>query len=314
MKPRLLPLIVLLAGGIVAAARGAECTPAQPGAIAVRMGASGQPPGFTFPASAAGATQMQVEIWRSTSSGWVLFSRVWKGTATFGWGGGRTWTAQFLLGTGPGGIRLFKSAGIYRVKWRGWNTCGYGPWSAATSFRVRHTSKLATRITRGPTRVGSGTDLAFRWTNNFAASRHLIQIRRGGKLVRSTNFPGAFRSGWCYFGFSEYRDRPDSPEKELPNGNGYVFRVRSYSPVLGKWAPWVEKPFAIARGMPRSPALSVSQKDFEGVFRRSPRPYFSANYGAGRTPALWSFFDIQRKVGGVRGSERKWRARKDSNL
>lgn len=298
MKSKLLPLAVVLVGLFaVSSAWGVVCTPRQPGPVSVRMGVSGQPPGFTFPADPEGASRMQVEVWKYVGTNRTLFARVWKQASTFGWGGGSNWSAQFLLGSGPGGIRLFKAAGIYRVKWRGWNSCGFGPWSASTSFRVRHTSKLSIRITKGPSRVGSGSDLAYSWSNNFAASRHLVQIRRGSALVRSTNLPGAFRNGWCSFGKSTYRDRPSSPEKELPNGADYVFRVRSYSPILGKWSPWAEKPFQIARGMPRNPALTFSQRDFDGAFKRSPRPYFSANYGYRRTPALWTFYDINRKVG-----------------
>ena len=298
MKLKLFLAAVLGMGlGITVGTAAGPCTPAAPGVpVIAQDGLSGLPPAIHQAAFGIYASQMQVEYWKNVGGDWSLAFRGWLPDDFFPeWAGeGDTnWYAR--RATGPGGFRIF-SAGTYRAQWRGHNTCGFGPWATSTPFQV-NTTTLTTRITGGPRTVRAATDLAYTWANNFAASAHRVQIRRGGRLVRGTNMPGLFQDGWLSYQPQSYQDRPGTPRRELPNGTDYVFRVSSWSPAQGAWSPWTNRPFRIARGQSTVPRLSVSQTDFDGAFRRSPRPFFNANYGYMRTPALWTYFDIRRQEG-----------------
>lgn len=267
--------------------------PSQPENINVWLGKSGCPPGFDLPSDAPLADTMQIEIWRGTGTNATTFARVWINESTFYDMGTRR---KCLRGSGPGGFRLF-AVGPYSVRWRGHNEDGYGPWSDFTPFTIRHTARLATRIKSGPRLVERDDDLLFTWTNNFMDSQYQVQIIRGRSVVRSETGQGAFYDGFLYFGYGAYEDRPSSPSSELPNGS-YSFRVRAWSPVLRKWSAWAQRSFSLARRGVSRPRLKFTQLDYGGYFRKSPRPFFSADYGSGRTPALWTYFDIRRVVGG----------------
>ena len=288
-------------GLIMALATGAQAYEVLPGAtsapVVFQSGMPGMPPALRNPRLAPRATQMEVKYfkYRGTNGpeafAQALYPNDYHGQYV------RPQVTDWYLksSTGPGGYRMFPS-GSYGVQWRGHNSHGYGPWTTTTPFQVSHPALITTTVTSGPTTVRSGTDLTYRWRNNFAASAYQVQIRRGGRLLRTTNGPGVFQNGWINESSSYYADRPDSPARELPNGNGYEFRVKSYSPVLSKWTAWSSRMFRMNRGAAALPRLYYSSQDYNQFFKRSPRPFFGANYGTTKTPALWTYFDIRRKI------------------
>jgi hypothetical protein len=161
--------------------------------------------------------------------------------------------------------------------------------------------RLQTRITSGPRRMGTHDDLRYTWSNNFAASQHRVQVKRGGQTVRTSNFPAYFvPSYWAATSSPTWSDRPSSPSRELPNGTAYTFRASSWSPVAQRWTAWTQRPFQVMRGTAMAPRVSCSQKDYNGAFTRSPRPYFTAKYRGTNPPALWTKFDIRRQQGSRR--------------
>jgi hypothetical protein len=296
--------------GIGVCTAAADCVPGIPeGPVMSDDPLAGLPPSIHQAAFEIGAEQMQVEYWKETDDVWSLsfrgglpddFIAEWAGD------GDTNWYARSA--TGPGGFRVF-STGTYRVQWRGHNSCGFGPWATSMPFQVNSTT-LTTRITEGQRRVRAADDLAFTWENNFAASAHRVQIRRNGRLLRSKNLPGMYQDGWLSYQPRSYQDRPATPRQELRNGTGYVFRVSSWSPAQAAWSPWTTWPFHILRGRSPVPSLSISQQDFNGAFRKSPRPFFNAEYGNGNTPALWTCFDIRRPAGDrLQVVRRKWASR-----
>lgn len=291
-----------LLGAMLAMAASAPAYDVLPGATSApaifQSATPGMPPAFRNPRLAPRATQMEVKYFkfRGTNGPDAFAQASYPSDYYSQYTGAGTVDSYLKSPTGPGGYRMFP-AGTYRVQWRGRNSYGSGPWSTTMPFQVSHPALITTTITSGPRTVKSGTDLTYRWKNNFAASAYRVQIRRNGRLLGATNGPGVFQNGWINESSSYYSDRPTSPARELPNGAGYEFRVSSYSPVLGKWTTWTNRPFRISRGKPALPQLYFTQQDFGGAFSRSPRPFFGANYGYMRMPALWTYFDIRRKVG-----------------
>lgn len=296
--------------GIGVGTAAADCTPDVPGVPVISDDPlAGLPPSIHQAAFDIGAAQMQVEYWMEAGATWTLAFRGWlPDDFSTEWAGDGDTNWYPRSATGPGGFRIF-STGTYRVQWRGHNNCGFGPWATSMPFQVSSTT-LTARITEGQGTIRAADDLAFTWANNFAASAHRVQIRRNGRLVRSKNLPGMFQDGWISYQPQTYSDRPATPGQELRNGTGYVFRVSSWSPAQAAWSPWAIWPFQIVRGRSPVPALSVSQQDFEGAFRRSPRPFFTAEYGYGNTPALWTYFDIRRPADDrLQVVRRKWASR-----
>ena len=291
----------ILIGAAAAATAAQAALPAQPVPLAVRQDPPGAPPAFLYPQLPAGADQIQFEVWfappqeieRVYVRSWIDASTAYLNPVTFD---GEPATEVFLRGSSSTGFMMFREQGTYRVRWRGYNAQGYGPWSDFSAFRRIYDSQTLTLITRAPNRVTSNGDVAFSWTNDVADEVYSAQFLSGGRAVRNAFGRGAFQAGWIYQGEFSYQDRPSSPSGELPNGS-YTFRVRAWSPAARIWSPWATHPFEIARRMPRRPSLATSQQDFNGFFNRSPRPRFLARYGSGRTPALWTRFDIRRLSG-----------------
>lgn len=300
--------MVLLSAGACHSALGACSVPGKPAPLVVELGLPGTPPALRQPQVAdqpAGATHCLFEFRRVTASGSKLFAQTWAPPPLFNWagfylhfvnGGGGPYYQMYLRGTGAGGLRAFP-AGTYRLRWLGKNACGKGPWSDETQFEVAPVAVLPVVVTQGPPPVvGPTGDVAFAWTNAYAASAYKVEMRRGAKIVRNKTLPGGYSTGYDRLiderlAGNSYADRPKSRIQELPNGTGYVFRVKAYSPNAKKWSPWTTNgPFRIARGAPTLPNLSVSQMDYEGAFTRSMRPYFAADYGD--LPALWTGFEI----------------------
>ena len=282
-----------------------------PPTLVIDAGLPGEPPAIIVPEDEmvpAGAQDFQFEFWKVGKTGSSsLFARVWSGNDFWGkafdkqyvWNDIEDYRRLFLRGTGPGKWRTFP-VGAYRVRWRGWWDCGWGPWSEITEIDVEPIEMTPPTITEETDGlVGPTDDLAWEWDNHFAPSKYKIEIRRGTKVVRKKTLDGAFGRPYGYMRFSSYRDRPKSPNQELPKGTGYVFKVGAFSPVTKKWSAWsAAEPFSIDRGAPVLPDLVFSQEDYGGNFNASPRPYFSADYENTGQTALWTYFDIRKKVGG----------------
>ena len=298
MKMGLVCLAGIIAGAVSVYAQ--DCLPGKPEPLTVQLGISGRPPSFLYGAMPARAKQIQIQVWYQYPTGnvanvWIEPSTAYSRPVFFK---GKPKTEVFLRGPSQTGFMLFFQAGTYQARWRGYNNCGYGPWSEFTKYNRKFTDKPKTVIIRGVSRVGSGGNIAFIWTNNFADEVYSAVILYGGRAVRSEYGRGAFRAGWIYEGSNTYKDRPLSPEKELPNATIYSFRVRAWAPVNRAWSPWTSNKFVVARSVPALPSLSVSQSDFNGFFNRSPRPRFIAQYKSGVIPALWTYFDIRRLENG----------------
>lgn len=294
---------VVCLGLMLAMVSGAQAIPPLPlmatsGPAIYMPGGAGMPPALRNPDLVPHARQMEVKYFRyGPTNQPVVFAQAWYPDNYYPQYVDRQTTAYYLKSpTGPGGYRMFP-AGTYGVQWRGYNAHGYGPWSTTTPFQVTHPAMGTTVITSGPRTVKSGTDMTYRWKNNFAPSAHQVQIQRNGRLLLTTNRPGVFQAGWITSDTSYYSHRPASPARELPNGTGYSIRVRSYSPVLSRWTTWSSRLFRMSRGAVSVPRLYYSSKDYNNFFNRSPRPFFGANYGTSRLPSLWTYLEIRRKAG-----------------
>lgn len=299
MRTGLVCVFGILAGAMSVPAQ--NCTlPGKPEPLTVQLGISGRPPSFIYGALPLGAKQVQIQVWYNYPTGnvanvWVEPSTAFISPITVN---GKARTEVFLRGPSQTGFMLFQQAGSYQARWRGYNDCGYGPWSEFTKYKRAFTTKPTTTIVRGLTRVSSGANVMFVWTNNFADEVYSAVILYGGRAVRSEYGRGSFRAGWIYQGSNTYKDRPASPELELPNADIYSFRVRAWAPINRCWSPWTTNKFVVARSLPELPVLSVSQSDFNGFFNLSPRPRFIAQYKLGVIPALWTYFDIRRLENG----------------
>ena len=316
--------LLIAIGCSISGAAALGAVPGAPGApLVVQQDISGRPPAIVKPDVAslpAGATHGQFEFWKildggKSSSFAKVSSRINYYNDDYYFS--RTSFIEddrclFLRGAGPSGYRLFP-AGTYRVLWRGQNASGKGPASPATEFQVVLVDSLSIRVVDAPPAVvGPVDDLAFTWTNNFAANKYKLKILQGKKTVRNKTLTGGYSRYWLDESFLQgetYRDRPKSPAQELPSTTGYVFQVSGYSPNAKKWSPWaVHGPFAIARGTPETPTLIFSQQDYNlPEFTKSPRPFFFAQYGA--QPALWSYFDIRKVSAGPKVVRKLWVSR-----
>ena len=258
----------------------------------------GQPPGLRYAGYSAYANNLKVDWLRTSGGTTALFASSWypENYQTI-WLNPTTQVAYLKSPTGPGGLRVFP-VGIYRARCRGYNSSGYGNWATSTPVQVAMPGTLCTRITSGPRRVGTHVDLTYTWSNNFAASQYRVQVKRGDRTVRSTNWPAAFvPEYWGPPSVPSWSDRPSSPSRELVNGTAYTFRVSSWSPVAQRWTAWTQRPFQVARGTAAVPRLRYSQQDYNGYYPRSPRPYFKARYAGTNPVPLWTRMDIRRKTG-----------------
>lgn len=256
------------------------------------------------------AVSVEVEFWTVGIPRNRLFARAWLTEANFD----RDWkydaildeymVYQYLRGSGMGGLRIFP-AGDYFVRVRGWNPTGFGEWCdvEGTAFSVEYPGALDLEITGSPDGTTKMAEITFR--NNFEATIHEAEIRRNGRTVRKGREFGRFNWSWVIYDslddFEEVYlcDDPDSPTQELPDGEGYSIRVRSYSPVLRRWTAWEESPpFALARGIPGLPSEMVfSQEDFGGYFDHSGRPIFRTDYDNTEEAPLWNMIEIRQHDG-----------------
>lgn len=302
MKTSIAFLVGVMVG--VTGLRAEVCIPAQPEPLIVKTGISGRPPSFVIGEWPEGADQIQIEVVIVTSDGTDKpVARVFVDPTTCYLNpitvDGQRKTEVFIRGPSLTGFAMFYQAGQYKAHWRGYSEeCEFGEWSEFTPFERDFVSRPVTTITRGLSRVSWNRDVMFRWRNNFADEVWTFQILYGRRAIRNVFGRGSFREGWMYEGDYTYRDRPESPDDELPNSE-FLFKVRAWCPISRQWSEWAQKPFEIARGtLPRVPSIMVTQRDFNGWFNRSSRPRFLARYGHGHTPALWTLFDIRRLING----------------
>lgn len=310
-----------LCGSTTYAQWDSSAVPLKPDPIVVIPNGDGIPPAISASPwdspdefNADFGVQMQVEFWKETTPGrLVLFASTWFNDSSFYASSEYDDDLEeqvyrsYLRGSGPGGLRIFP-VGRYVARWRGWNPNGPGAWdlpnpAVGTGFVVTHPATLTTAFVQSPDEDGPNYMVEAEWENNFIANLHEAQIRRNGKVVRQGKMLGGLDEYglWNLMDEDAYRgwaqDDPDQPSLELPDGE-YTARVRSYSPVLRKWSPWVETgTFLLQRGMPSLPTLDLSQEDYDGFFDRSHRPYFNANYDERSVVPLWTQYEITQQVG-----------------
>lgn len=288
---------MLLAALSFSMAWGQTCDDFMPGPrdpLCVKVGMPGKPPTFSDDGDGAlWAVCDQVEIWQDLGNGRNrLFARVWADESTFY---ECDEDRYFLLGNGPFGFRLFP-AGNYWAQIRGWNPVGFGPWSIPTPFTVEcPTPPPPPNLTDAPSSDEPNSDLYLQWDTDFVASQFQIEVKRGTKVVRRVTQV----QNWWGYGcdgpiHGSYWDAPSSPSQELPEGAGYICRVRAYAACSRQWTPWAETmPFELANGAPPAPLPFMGQQDHEGFFDMCPRPFFCIEEDTNE--ARWYMFDIWRQ-------------------